>query len=218
METDRYLKHRLHMVDTQIKARGIHTPEVLQAFIDVPRHRFVTTHDQAWAYGDHPLSIGMHQTISQPYIVALMTNALAVTPEDHVLEIGTGSGYQTAILACLAKKVYTIERIESLQRQARTVLDELGYDQISYKVGNGFSGWVEHAPYDAIVVTAAPEDVPKNLVEQLKEGGRLVIPIGSRFMQMLFCFVKRDNQLHRNFLCHCRFVEMIRDDTNSKHD
>jgi len=173
------------MVESQIEARGIKAPAVLAAMRKVPRHRFVRPAAVNLAYGDHPLKIGAEQTISQPYIVAYMTEAADIGPGDKVLEIGTGSGYQAAILGEIAREVYTIEIIPELAEGARTILAELGYKNVDVKTGNGYLGWPEHAPFDAIVVTAAPEEVPQALVDQLAPGGTMVIPVGTASQDMM---------------------------------
>jgi protein-L-isoaspartate(D-aspartate) O-methyltransferase len=170
---------RLRMVDEQLKARDIRDPRVLDAILRVQRHRFVPDWLRAQAYSDSALPIGYDQTISQPYIVAFMTQALDVQSSHHVLEIGTGSGYQAAVLGLLAKQVYTIEIVEPLAARARALLAELGYRNVEVRTGNGYLGWAEHAPYDRIMVTAAPEEVPPALVEQLKIGGLMAIPVGT---------------------------------------
>ncbi|MBC7331141.1 MAG: protein-L-isoaspartate(D-aspartate) O-methyltransferase [Synergistetes bacterium] len=185
---------REKMVREQIEARGIRDGRVLEAMRKVPRHLFVPESYISEAYDDHPVPIGEGQTISQPYIVALMTSLLDLKGDERVLEIGTGSGYQTAILAELAKEVYSVERIASLAEKAEKRLKELGYRNVKIKVGDGSLGWEEHAPYDAIIVTAAAPKVPKPLVKQLKVGGRLVIPIGDRFFQSLHRYIKRDEK------------------------
>jgi protein-L-isoaspartate(D-aspartate) O-methyltransferase len=166
------------MVDTQLRARDITDPRVLEAMNAVPRHLFVPDAQRRDAYGDHPLPIGDSQTISQPYIVAFMTQALDVEPSHKVLEVGTGSGYQAAVLARLVREVYTIEIIEPLATRAQTLLGELGFKNVRVRAGNGYLGWPEEAPFDRIIVTAAPEDVPPALVAQLKPGGRMAIPVG----------------------------------------
>lgn len=180
----------------------------LDAMARVPRHRFVSAGDEVAAYRNRPLAIGHGQTISQPYIVALMTDLLELRPSDRVLEIGTGSGYQTAVLAQLAARVYSIEIVESLARGAAARLKALGYGNIETKVGDGYQGWREHAPFDAIVVTAAPEETPPALIEQLKRNGRLVIPLGKRDgAQMLYLMRKRgDDSLERRAVLQVRFV------------
>jgi len=169
---------RDEMVDRQIAARGVVDPRVLAALRAVPRHLFVPATLAAFAYEDRPLPIGHRQTISQPYIVAAMTEAIRPEPGDRVLEIGTGSGYQAAVLARLVAHVYSIEIVEALGERARSVLADIGCDNVSVRIGDGFSGWPEEAPFDAIVVTAAPDEIPRPLLEQLAEGGRLVIPVG----------------------------------------
>lgn len=169
---------RRRMVDQQLRARDIRSPRVLDAMLRVPRHRFVPPSARGNAYIDYPLPIGFDQTISQPYIVAFMTEALDVQPTSIVLEIGTGSGYQAAVLAELARAVYTIEIIEPLAARARETLSSLGYKNVHVRAGNGYLGWPEHAPYDRIIVTAAPEEVPPALVQQLKVGGLMAIPVG----------------------------------------
>src|SRR5512139_2525652 len=169
---------REKMVETQIKARGVKDPRVLSAMLKVERHRFVPRDLQTSAYSDQPLPIGEGQTISQPYIVALMTELLELKGEEKVLEVGTGSGYQAAILAELAEEVYTIEIVESLATSARKTLLELGFKNIKVKAGDGYLGWPEVSPFDVIIVTAAPDHVPQPLIDQLKDGGRLVIPVG----------------------------------------
>ena len=169
---------RERMVADQLRARGITDPRVLTAMGRVPRHRFVEEALAARAYGDYPLPIGEKQTISQPYMVALMTQALELVGGERVLEVGTGSGYQTAILAELAAKVYSVERIRSLADRARAILEELGYYNVLIRVGDGTLGWREEAPFDAVLVTAAAPEVPAPLVEHVKPGGRLVIPVG----------------------------------------
>lgn len=169
---------RTHMVTEQLKARDIHNERVLDAMLSVPRHLFIPEDARGGAYGDFPVPIGYGQTISQPYIVAFMTQSLDVGPGDRVLEIGTGSGYQAAVLSLLAKEVFTIEIIESLANRARATLTDLGYKNVQVRAGNGYLGWPEHAPFDRIIVTAAPEQVPLALVEQLKIGGLMAIPIG----------------------------------------
>lgn len=176
---------RRQMVETQLRARGIKDPRVLEAFATVPRHYFVPPAMQKAAYEDHPLQIGCGQTISQPFMVALMTELLHVQPEDRVLEVGTGSGYQTAILATLAREVISMERHASLTKAAQAALDQGGYDNVAIKVGDGTLGYPEAAPYDAILVTAGAPEVPEPLKRQLAVGGRLVCPIGSREMQQL---------------------------------
>jgi protein-L-isoaspartate(D-aspartate) O-methyltransferase len=170
---------RKRMVDEQMRARDIRSARVLDAMLAVPRHLFVPEPQRASAYDDYPLPIGYEQTISQPYIVAFMTEALDVAPEHRVLEIGTGSGYQAAVLGRLAKEVYTIEIVAPLAERARETLSRLGYRNIHVRTGNGYLGWPEHAPYDRIMVTAAPDEVPPALLQQLKVGGLMAIPVGT---------------------------------------
>jgi protein-L-isoaspartate(D-aspartate) O-methyltransferase len=172
-------QQRARMVDEQLKARDIRDPRVLDAMLKVPRHMFVPAALRGEAYRDSPLPIGHDQTISQPYIVAFMTQALKIAPGDRILEIGTGSGYQAAILGLLAKEVYTIEIVEPLAERARATLAEQGHRNVHVRHGNGYLGWPEHAPFDRIMVTAAPDEVPPALIEQLKVGGLMAIPVGS---------------------------------------
>ena len=208
-KVDLYRLARERMVETQIKARGIKDERVLKAMLKVPRHLFVDEALRDQAYGDFPLPIGEGQTISQPYIVALMTEALELKGNERVLEVGTGSGYQTAILAELALWVYTIERFPTLLERAKKVLTELGYKNISFKLDDGTLGWKEVAPFDAIIVTAASPDIPPPLVEQLSEGGRIVIPVGDEFSQTLIKGVKKGGKLHTKALEPVRFVKLV---------
>lgn len=201
---------RERMVADQLRARGITDPRVLTAMGRVPRHRFVEEALAARAYGDYPLPIGEKQTISQPYMVALMTQALELVGGERVLEVGTGSGYQTAILAELATKVYSVERIRSLADRARAILEELGYYNVLIRVGDGTLGWREEAPFDAVLVTAAAPEVPAPLVEQLKAAGRLVIPVGGSTAQVLKCLVKEpDGLVRESELVGCVFVKLV---------
>jgi protein-L-isoaspartate(D-aspartate) O-methyltransferase len=183
--TDSFVTARDAMVDQQLRARGIEAPAVLEAMRKIPRHRFVPPAVRHLAYVDHPLPIGSGQTISQPYIVAYMTEAADISPDEKVLEIGTGSGYQAAVLGEIAREVYTIEIIPELAERAQKTLAELGYANVHAKTGDGYLGWPEHAPFDAIVVTAAPEQVPQALVDQLALGGRMVIPVGATIQHMM---------------------------------
>ena len=187
---------RRKMVEDQIEARGIHDPQVLAVMRKVERHLFVEPQYRTVAYKDKPLPIDCDQTISQPYIVALMTELLELTSTAKVLEIGTGCGYQTAVLAELAKEVYSVEIIAALAKSAKTRLERLNYRNIHFKKGNGHDGWQKHAPYDAILVAAAPKDVPKRLVEQLAIGGRLVIPVGDSEQNLLL--IRKDFQAGKN--------------------
>ena len=188
--------------------RGIHEERVLAAMAKVPREEFVPPDERALSYSDGPLPIGYDQTISQPYIVALMTEQLRPQPHGRVLEIGTGSGYQTAVLAELVAEVYSIEIVAPLARTAEATLQRLGYKNVYVKVGDGYNGWPEHAPFDAIVVTCAPEHVPQPLTDQLKEGGRMIIPVGARLAQELYLFEKRNGQLRERAILPVRFVPM----------
>ena len=180
----RMTEMRKRMIADQMRARDIRDERVLGAIERVPRHRFVAEEQRGGAYEDYPLPIGHGQTISQPYIVAFMTQALQVRPEDKVLEIGTGSGYQAAVLGELAGEVYTIEIVEPLARSADKLLQELGYRNVHVRAGNGYAGWPEQAPFDRIMVTAAPDDVPSALVEQLKVGGLMAIPVGTAIQEL----------------------------------
>jgi len=200
---------RKEMVDIQIVSRGIDDAGVVAAMSIVPRHRFVPDEYLSQAYEDHPLPIGHGQTISQPYIVALMTQYLALQPGEKVLEIGTGSGYQAAILAELTDQVYTVEIIEPLGQQAAATLEALGYN-VHCRIDDGYYGWAEHAPFDAIIVTCAPDHVPHPLVKQLKDGGRLVIPIGPPgFLQTLWLFEKKGDDLLATNLGGVAFVPLL---------
>jgi protein-L-isoaspartate(D-aspartate) O-methyltransferase len=209
MTEDEFTAIRNRMVDTQIEARGVTSPRVLAAMRRVPRHRFVPQGLWDQAYNDYPLPIGEDQTISQPYIVALMTEALELKEGDRVLEIGTGSGYQAAVLAELASAVYTIDRLGSLTEKAQKVLAALGYHNLHVRVGDGTLGWPEEAPFDAILVTAGAPQVPRPLVEQLALGGRLVIPVGDRFSQTLTRVRKVKDGVKYDYLGGCRFVRLI---------
>ena len=200
---------RKKMVEEQLIPREIEDPRLLEAFQKVPRHKFVPQTDLANAYGDFPLSIGSGQTISQPYMVALMTQQLELSRKKIILEIGTGSGYQTAILAELAGMVYSIERISGLAEKAKQCLKELDYRNVAIKVGDGTLGWPEFSPYDGIIVTAAAPSVPQNLIEQLKVGGKLVIPIGETFTQVLTLITKHRNEIKTSEICGCVFVPLI---------
>ncbi|MFW6011926.1 MAG: protein-L-isoaspartate(D-aspartate) O-methyltransferase [Desulfosalsimonas sp.] len=204
-----FRQQRMKMIKNQIKARGIKDPEILAAFEKVPRHEFVPERLKKYAYQDRPLPIGEGQTISQPYIVALMTQSLEPKRTDRVLEIGTGSGYQAAILAELCKQVYTIEIIESLAESARRILSETGYENVHVKTGDGYKGWPEHAPFDAIIVTCSPEKIPEPLREQLAEGGRMVIPVGRDYDQNLVLLKKRGGELIKEQILPVLFVPMV---------
>ena len=210
--TDRFQKHRIRMVDSQIRSRGISERRVLAAMEKIPRHLFVDEGLAEQAYNDSPLPIDWQQTISQPYIVALMTDALALTGKEKVLELGTGSGYQTALLAELADRVFSIERIAPLASRSRKILDALNYYNVAIRVGDGTYGWREEAPFDAIIVTAGAPQVPRVLVDQLGVGGRLVLPVGSRHAQVLTKLTRLSadpEDLRQEELGGCRFVDLI---------
>jgi protein-L-isoaspartate(D-aspartate) O-methyltransferase len=192
--------------------RDISDERVLDAMWRVPRELFVTAMNYAYAYDDRPLPIGEGQTISQPFIVAMMTQALELDDASKVLELGTGSGYQTAILAELVGQVVTVERLPGLSRSAETILNNMGYTNISFRIASDVLGWPDDAPYDAILVTAAAPKIPQALVDQLKAGGRLVIPVGSRWEQTLLRVIKRDKETEINQLTSCRFVPLIGED------
>ncbi len=205
-----FAEARKRMVTEQLAApaRGIRDARVLAARAKVPRHEFVPEAERRDAYGDHPLPIGHGQTISQPYIVAFMTEQLAPKPTDKVLEVGTGSGYQAAILAELGAEVYTIEIVEPLAARAEADLRRLGYLNVKTRQGDGYQGWPEAAPFDAIIVTCAPDHVPAPLETQLKEGGRMIIPVGSFGEQQLILLRKQDGRLQRQAVLPVRFVPM----------
>jgi len=212
MVMDKYKKPRMKMVTSQLVSRGISDDRVLKAMEKIPRHLFVDEGLQDQAYADNPLPIGDRQTISQPYIVALMTEALELKGNEKVLEIGTGSGYQAAILAELSERVFSIERIGSLADKARKVLESLNYYNVLIRVGDGTYGWREESPFDAIIVTAGAPDVPRTLLEQLAIGGRLVVPTGDRYTQKLLKLTRTSESLENTEtkdLGGCRFVNLI---------
>lgn len=198
------------MVEEQIIMRGIKDPDVIKAFLQVAREEFVPNQLQSEAYNDSPLPLGYGQTISQPYIVAFMTKAAGIKSYHKVLEIGTGCGYQTAILAELAKEVFTIELVEPLGKEAQKRLKRLGYNNIKPRIGNGYKGWPEEAPFDAIIVTSAPERIPQSLLEQLKIGGRLIIPVGT-YNQELLHITRTSEGLKQENLTKVRFVPMVKE-------
>ena len=198
---------RQQMVNRQIIARGVKDPHVLDAMTKVKRHEFVLPSQEQEAYEDGPLPIGEGQTISQPYIVALMTELAKVNKDSRVLEVGTGSGYQAAILSVICARVYSIEIIEKLGLAAKKKLSELGYDNVEVRIGDGYQGWPEAAPFDAILVTAAPDHIPQPLIDQLKVGGRLVIPVGD-FYQELEVITKKEAGVDREKMIPVRFVPM----------
>jgi protein-L-isoaspartate(D-aspartate) O-methyltransferase len=206
---DPFLSLRLKMVESQIAARGVKDLRVLNALAEVPRHEFVPEVYRIQAYEDHPLPIGQEQTISQPFIVALMIAALQISSADNVLEVGTGSGYQTAILAKLANHVYSVERHGELANSARLLLDRLGHRNVTVDTGDGSQGLLEHAPYDVVVVSAAAQQIPKALVDELKDGGRMVIPIGPAGVQQLQLIHKTSGRVNVQTLDNCRFVPLI---------
>lgn len=205
---DRYREERHRLVDEDIAGEGVRNPRVLQAMRDVPRHVFVPPALRDQAYFDMALAIGNEQTISPPFIVAYMTEALDPQPEDRVLEIGTGSGYQAAVLSSLVKEVYTIEIIGALGRSAERRLSSLGYKNVHVKIGDGYQGWPDHAPFDRIIVTCSPENVPQPLVDQLNEGGRMIIPLGERYQQVFHLLEKQDGKLVETKLLPTLFVPM----------
>ena len=200
---------RQKMVESQIRARNVRDPRVLEAVRKVPRHLFVEEALRDRAYLDKALPIGEKQTISQPYMVAAMSEALELRGQERVLEIGTGSGYQTAVLAELAETVFSVERIPTFVQQARSRLESLGYYNVLLKVGDGTIGWSEHAPFDAILITAAAPRIPRPLLEQLKVGGRLVLPLGAEEVQTLVRIVRDEQGMHEETLGDCRFVKLI---------
>ncbi|HVF70101.1 MAG TPA: protein-L-isoaspartate(D-aspartate) O-methyltransferase [Chthoniobacterales bacterium] len=199
------------MIERQLRPRGIDDPRVLRAMTKVPREKFVAKALEASAYADRPLPIGFGQTISQPFIVAFMTQELKPKSTDRILEIGTGSGYQAAVLGELVAQVYTIEIVRPLAQRAAVVLNALGYKNVLVKGGDGYKGWPEHAPFDAIIVTAAPDHLPQPLVEQLKEGGRIVIPVGGTVTQQLNVLEKRGGVMKQTAAIPVRFVPLTRD-------
>jgi protein-L-isoaspartate(D-aspartate) O-methyltransferase len=208
-DSTQFTEKRHAMVRQQIEARGINDKNVLRAMKKVERHKFVPVNYLKYAYADHPLPIGEDQTISQPYIVALMTEMASIKTHDKVLEIGTGSGYQAAILAEICDSVFTIEINKKLSEKAEINLRQLGYKNIFFKTGDGFQGWQDHCPYDAILVTCAPTEVPEALVDQLAEGGRLVIPVGPKIRQNLVLLRKYNGELIAETAIPVRFVPMI---------
>ena len=199
------------MVDRQLRGRGINDQRVLAVMGSVPRDRFVPKEFRNSAFDDRPLPIGYGQTISQPFIVAFMTEQLQPKKNQRVLEIGTGSGYQAAVLSGLVAEVYTIEIIKPLAERAESVLRELGYDNVHVKAGDGYKGWPEHEPFDSIIVTAAPDHVPAPLVEQLKEGGRMIIPVGNQNAQKLYLLEKRNGKVQQSAVIPVKFVPLLRE-------
>ena len=206
-----FAAQRQRMVEQQLKPRGITDERVIAAMAKVPREEFIPLDARSDAYEDGPLPIGHGQTISQPYIVAFMTEQLRLTPGDRILEIGSGSGYQAAILAELVSDVYTIEIVEPLAKTAEAALQRLGYKNVHVRLGDGYKGWPEEAPFDAVIVTCAPEKVPQPLVDQLRDGGRIVIPVGERFAQQLYLLEKTNGRLKESVTLPVRFVPMIRE-------
>lgn len=204
-----YAVLRKRMVEEQLIPRGVKNRRVLDAFYKVERHKFIPEDLRPTAYADFPVPIGEGQTISQPYIVALMTECLDLTGNEKVLEIGTGSGYQAAILAELTKEVYTIERFESLSKRAQSILEELGYKNIEIKVDDGTLGWKEAAPFDRIIITAATPRIPLPLAEQLNESGKMILPLGETFSQVLTLVEKRKGKLEFIEICGCVFVPLV---------
>jgi len=200
------------MVENQIKDRGVSNEKVLDALMKVPRHKFVPAEYRSYAYDDTPLPIGYGQTISQPYIVAYMTEILNPKNTEKVLEIGTGSGYQAAILSILYKMVYTVEIIEALGESAKKVFEEEGYNNIIVKIGDGYNGWKEYAPFDAIIVTCAPTEIPQPLEDQLAEGGKMIIPVGEGYGQSLYLLTKRNGKIHKTETLPVLFVPMLREE------
>jgi len=201
------------MIRAQIQARGVHDARVLDAMRTVKRHLFVPTASVDEAYEDFPLPIGEGQTISQPYIVALMSELLDTRPTDRVLEVGTGSGYQTAVLSCLVADVYSIEIVKALSERAAAELEQQGYDNVHLRVGDGYNGWPEYAPYDGVIVTAAPPEIPHQLVDQLADGGRMVVPVGTSYQELLL-IEKKDGQIQKRVITAVRFVPMVKPKTN----
>ncbi len=204
-----FREERLAMVENQLRARGIRDERVLAAMAKIPRHLFVPPGSQAEAYDDRPLPIGEGQTISQPYMVAVMTQSLDLKGGERVLEIGTGSGYQAAVLAELARSVFTMERLPGLLKKAEAVLKELGYENIRFQCGDGTQGWGERAPFDGIIVTAGAPEVPQILKEQLSDGGRMVIPVGPRYSQTLFKVTREGKHFHEEDITGCVFVPLL---------
>ncbi|MFW6161497.1 MAG: protein-L-isoaspartate(D-aspartate) O-methyltransferase [Planctomycetota bacterium] len=205
-------RERRDMVQRQLRARGIRDERVLEAFRAVPRHRFLRPVDQVQSYEDHPVAIDCGQTISQPYIVALMTELLDLSGDERALEVGTGSGYQTAILAELCAEVYSLERYPELSREARLVLDQLGYDHVHLRVADGTLGWSEAAPFDAVLVTAGGPKIPPSLKDQLADGGRLVMPVGGRRGQDLVKLTRHGERFEHESHGGCMFVRLIGDE------
>ena len=197
------------MVEEQLIPRGIKNQRILDAFYKIERHKFIPEDLRNSAYADYPLPIGEGQTISQPYIVALMTECLDLTGQERVLEIGTGSGYQAAILAEIAKEVYSIERFENLAKRAQAIINELGYTNVKIKVGDGTLGWPEVAPFDRIVITAASPRIPLPLTGQLKENGKLILPLGESFTQILTVIENKQGKLESTQICGCVFVPLV---------
>jgi protein-L-isoaspartate(D-aspartate) O-methyltransferase len=206
-----FKKERLAMVEDQLRRRGIHDQRVLEAMAKISRHSFVSPEYQAAAYEDRPLPIGEGQTISQPYMVAVMTQSLELTGGERVLEIGTGSGYQTATLAELAKAIFTVERIQVLIQRAQKVLQNLGYENIFFLHGDGTKGWPENSPFEGIIVTAGAPEVPQMLTSQLADGGRLVIPVGPRYTQTLYKVTRKGNRFMEEDITGCVFVPLLGD-------
>jgi protein-L-isoaspartate(D-aspartate) O-methyltransferase len=205
----RYGRDRERMVEEQLVARGVTDPRVLAALRRVPRHRFVQEALRDRAYGDHPLPIGEEQTISQPFIVGFMSSLLELSGQEKVLEIGTGSGYQTAVLAELARRVCSIERLPRLAERARATLEALGYDNVWVRVGNGTLGWPDQAPFDRIIVTAGGPAVPPPLVQQLAEGGRMVLPVGNADNQVLTIVENVGGEIRTSQQGECKFVKLV---------
>jgi protein-L-isoaspartate(D-aspartate) O-methyltransferase len=214
---DPFTEARHAMVEKAVAGAGVKNPRVIRAMKETPRHEFVPVSQRRYAYYDMALPIGESQTISPPFIVAYMTESIDPQPTDKVLEIGTGSGYQAAVLGPLVDEVYTIEIVPSLGRQAARTLKRLRYDNVHAKVGDGFQGWPQHAPFDKIIVTCSPEQVPKPLVAQLKEGGRIVIPVGERYQQMLYLFTKKQGELVQEALRPTLFVPMTGTAEEQRH-